>query len=147
MPILNYTTQISVDKTSGEIQRLLVENKAKRMLQDFDDRGALTSISFQLETPHGTMTFMLEGRIERVLEIMKKQPKIPVKYRTWDQAARIAWRIQKDWLAAQLAIVQTGMVELAQLFLPYAQCNDGRVLYEKLSEEKFPNLALPSSAR
>jgi hypothetical protein len=38
-----------------------------------------------------------------------------------EQAARIACRIIPNWEEAQLAIIETGLVDLKQVFLPYAQ--------------------------
>ena len=35
------------------------------------------------------------------------------------QAARVAWRILRDWLEAQLAIVQSRSVTFEQVMLPY----------------------------
>ena len=46
------------------------------------------------------------------------------------QAVRIAWRIVKDSVEAQMALVQTQMVTTAEVFLPYAVMRDGRTLAE-----------------
>jgi hypothetical protein len=53
-----------------------------------------------------------------------------LRYREHDQAERVAWRIVKDWIAAQLAIVETGMTSLDQVMFPYMLDNDGATLYE-----------------
>ncbi|WP_189339127.1 hypothetical protein [Williamsia muralis] len=42
------------------------------------------------------------------------------KYQTPEHALRVAWRITKDWVEAQLAIIETQMVTPAQVF-PRAQ--------------------------
>ena len=44
------------------------------------------------------------------------------------QAVRVAWRIVKDWVEAQMALVETQMVTTAEVFLPYAVMKDGRTL-------------------
>jgi len=36
-----------------------------------------------------------------------------------DQSRRVGWRIIRQWLEAQLAIVETQMVTIEQVFLPY----------------------------
>lgn len=43
MPILNYTTQISSFKTVAEIQQILVKHGAKRIVQDYDENGAISA--------------------------------------------------------------------------------------------------------
>ncbi len=45
-------------------------------------------------------------------------------------AARVAWRIIKDWVAAQLAIVESGMVEIAEVFLPYQLVADDKTVFD-----------------
>ncbi len=43
----------------------------------------------------------------------------------------MAWRIIKDWVEAQTAIIQAGMVTLTQVFLPYLETTPGGpLLYE-----------------
>jgi hypothetical protein len=50
--------------------------------------------------------------------------------RTEDHARNVAWRVVKDWVEAQLAIIETRMVTTAQVFLPYAVTANGQTLYE-----------------
>jgi len=90
----------------------------------------------------------LPANIEAVKRILKKQAltgKIPRRYADdIDQATRTAWRILKDWLLAQSALIETGMATVEQVFLPYAQNASGLTLYEALIEKKFAGLALPA---
>jgi len=62
------------------------------------------------------------------------------------QAVRVAWRILKDWVAAQMAILETEMVKLEQIFLPYVETPDGRTVYERLAESRFLQLPPGSEA-
>jgi hypothetical protein len=39
-----------------------------------------------------------------------------------DQAVRVSWRIIKDWVEAQMALVETQMVTTAQVFCPTRSC-------------------------
>ena len=41
MPILNYTTSISTEKTAGEIQKKLAMAKAQAVLCEYDDDTAI----------------------------------------------------------------------------------------------------------
>ena len=50
-----------------------------------------------------------------------------------DHARRVAWRITKDWVEAQMALLATKSVTLPQLFLPYAVTDDGSTLYERIA--------------
>ena len=55
---------------------------------------------------------------------------------------RTAWRITKDWVEAQMAIVETKMVTLPQVFLPYAVTQNGQTVYEKILENGGDGLKL-----
>ena len=58
------------------------------------------------------------------------------------QAIRTSWRIVKDWVEAQLAIIETRMVKTEQVFLPYAIMRDNKTLYEHV--ESNPRFLLGS---
>ena len=56
------------------------------------------------------------------------------------QAKRIAWRQILRWVEAQLALVETGMVKIQEVFIPYMLMDKGKTLYEKLEETQFKML-------
>lgn len=144
MSLLNYTTQISAEKTVTEIQQMLSAAKAQQILTDYQD-GVLSAISFRITGPFGMMTFRLPANVDKIYRVLVRDRKITPRLRTMEQASRVAWRIIKDWLAAQLALIKAEMVTLEQVFLPYAQNADGATLFDVLAEGKFRGLALPSS--
>lgn len=135
MPILNYTTTISASKTIGEIQELLAANGAKKIMMDYDDHGSPSAITFALNLNGGLVYFALPANYDGMLNAMSRDKKIPRKYCTKDQAIRTAWRVTKDWIAAQCAIVQSGMVEMPEVFLPYAITKSGSTLYLEMKEK------------
>ena len=46
------------------------------------------------------------------------------------QAERVAWRILRDWVMAQMAILETEMVAMDEIMLPYMLDDQGRTAYE-----------------
>lgn len=122
MPILNYTTSMPVANSVAEIQKKLVKASASAILSEYEN-GVLSHISFKVKTQHGDITFRLPANIEGVFSALKRDCK-KVKR---EQAERVAWRIIKDWVEAQLAIIEAGMATLPQVFLPYAQTQNGTV--------------------
>lgn len=138
MAILNYTTKISVDKTTAEIQAKLGKAKAQAVMCEYEN-GIVSHIAFRIDTPHGTMMFRLPANTGGVLRAMKKA-KLPASKCNEEQAARVAWRIVKDWVEAQLAIIEAEMATMAEVFLPYAQTNTGKTVYENLLEKGLPAL-------
>ena len=86
----------------------------------------MTALCFVIDTPIGEQAVRLPANVKAVQDTLQKQ-KVKADYA---QAERIAWRIVKDWVEAQMAILESGMVKLDQIFLPYIMDSDGRTVYE-----------------
>lgn len=130
MAILNYTTSIQAAKTIMEIQINLSKHGATAVLTEYE-AGNIEAISFKVPTQHGTLAFRLPVDPDAVRKVMFKQ-NVPRSYRTRAQAERVAWRIVKDWVAAQMALLETEMVKMEQIFLPYMVTSDGKTLYDSM---------------
>jgi hypothetical protein len=142
MPILNYTTTIAADKTLGEIQTILARHDASSILIEYANRQPV-AVSFLAPTNHGPRGFRLPANVDAVAEVLERQARagqVPKRFANREQAARVAWRIVKDWLEAQMAIIEAGMVTLDEVMLPYLTEPDGRTLYQVMTERR---LALP----
>jgi len=135
--ILNYTTKVSADKTIAEIRRLLVKAKASAILTEYGPEGYPAAISFRILTEFGLLTFRLPADVQKIYQVIVRDLGIPRRMRTREQAARVAWRIIKDWTAAQLALLESGLVDTTQLFLPYVQDASGHTLYENIRTRRF----------
>ncbi len=131
MPILNYTTKISASRTIGEITEILVAHGATKVVSDFEN-GTPSAVSFALVL-NGQMTFFsLPANYKGVLVAMKKDPKVKNSLCTPEQAVKVAWRTIKDWIEAQCAFIDSGLVELPEVFLPYAITKKGTTLYKEI---------------
>ena len=136
MALLNYTTTVPVSRTIGQIQGLLVEAGARSILTNYDTVGRPVGIAFAVETIVGLRQFTLPVAVHRVEAVLKRE-KVPPRYRTPEQAERVGWRILKDWVEAQLAIIRTEMVTLDQVMLPYMHGGDGRTVWELFSDHQL----------
>jgi len=142
--LLNYSTQIAPEKTVSEIQSKLAKAGAFQVLHEYErGSGELIGLSFRIETQFGNLAFELPANIDAVETILKKQ-RVPAR-RSREQATRVAWRILKDWVEAQLALIETGMVSVEQVFLPYCQSANGETLYEAIRSKKFAGLLMEGS--
>ena len=141
MAILNYTTGISASVTLAEIQDLLARAGAQAIMQEYDD-GVVTSLSFRMAVLDRAIFFKLPCNVQGVHKSLKtsKSPNMRPKHRTIEQAARTAWRIVKDWVEAQLAMIEAEQADTIELFLPFAQGGDGRTVYETLKQTEFKML-------
>ena len=133
MGILNYTTQIKSEKTIMEIQQILVKHGATKIVTDYEGTQP-KAVTFCLILNGNVVGFSLPANYSGVLKAMKKDPKIPNRLLTEDQAIRVSWRIIKDWVEAQMALVQAELADVAEVFLPYAITKTGNTLYNEIEK-------------
>lgn len=126
MPIKNYTTKIDVYTSLGEIQGALARNGASKVMIDYN--GAKPeAVTFGIVCPDGrTAGFRLVARVEGVENTFRRQ-KVKADR---EQAERTAWRNVRDWVMAQMAMIESEQAELDELFLQRMLGDGGRTLYE-----------------
>jgi hypothetical protein len=135
MPLLNYTTKIDADKTAGEIAKCLSRHGAQSVLTEYDPKdNFVTAVSFALRLGDRTIGFRLPCDWKPVLQILRDDPKVRRSDVNQPQAVRVAWRIVKDWVEAQMALVETKMATTQEVFLPYAVMKNGRTLAQNVAE-------------
>lgn len=125
MPIKNYTTKIDCYQSIGEIQGVLAKNGARKIMIDYDNTGSPVGIAFAIQTQQQIQAFILPANIDGVMSVFKKQNlKADI-----EQAKRTAWRNVRDWIMAQMAFIESGNVQMDEIFLPYL--SDGKkTLYQ-----------------
>lgn len=139
MAILNYTTTVDSFKTVSEIEHILVKHNAKSIMKNYDGES-ITGLSFLIDTGVQQIPVRLPVKIDECLEVLKKEkknsPRSNIKA-TMEQAERVAWRILKDWVEAQMALLDIQMVRFEEIFLPYIETGNGQTIYERLEEKQF----------
>lgn len=136
MALKNYTTSVPVSQTVSDIHKELAAHGARKVMFDYDEGGRVLAICFAIVTPEGERAVRLPGNADRVRAVLQRQRNDPKRKNrasidaSPEQAERVAWRIVKDWLTAQLAILETEMVDVGQVFLPYYVGRNGQTLYE-----------------
>lgn len=123
MPLLNYTTEVPAARTLGQVQEMLVKAGASAVSATYAD-GSPTGLHFVVPTANGPRSFALPVNSDRVYRVLRGDAKVEKRYRTEAQAERVAWRIVKDWMEAQLAIIATEMVTLEQVMLPFMHTDE-----------------------
>ena len=139
MAILNYTTTVDSFKTVSEIEYILMKHKAKSIMKNYEGES-ITGLSFLIDTGVQQIPVRLPVKVDECLKILKKEkrenPKKQIKD-TREQAERVAWRILKDWVEAQMALLDIEMVRFEEIFLPYIETGNGQTVYERLEEKQF----------
>lgn len=133
MPILNAYTKVEAVKTASEILTLLGKLGAKQASITYGPDQEPIALDFVLGTAHGDdMRFTLPARVGGVhaaLETDWVNGRLEARYATEKHARRVAWRILKDWMEAQVALIQSGMVRAEEVLLPYHVLPGGDVTF------------------
>ena len=132
MPIKNYTTSVPANRSIQEIQDSLVRHGAIGVLLEYErGTGRIAALKFQLDLSGQKMAFLLPVDWKKFQAVLKAQ-----KVSRWndeDYVYRVSWRNVRDLVLAQMALYETQMVELPQVFLPYAITKDGvSTLYDRV---------------
>lgn len=128
---LNYTTSIPVHQTVAECQSILARAGASSASVHFED-GQPAGLSFSLKTPHGPRNFTLPVNVDGMQAVLRKAaaPGGALEalhttrarldhYASREHASSVAWRVVKDWLEANLALVAAQMATIDEVMLPY----------------------------
>ena len=130
--IKNYTTNVAENRTVMEIQELLAGKGARSISVDYDEERRPDAVSFVIVFDNFPIPFRLPCNFKGVHKFLLKNQQRRShgrRIREDDESVlrsrRIAWRIIKDWVAAQIALIEAEQATLAQVFLPYAVMQDG----------------------
>jgi hypothetical protein len=130
--IKNESTTITVDKTVGEIIGLLTRRGTTSVVTLYDE-GKVSGIIFTMKLEYGMRDYKLPVNSEGVLRVLKRGG-APARVQTPDQAARIAWRLAKEWLEVQIALVDAGLARLDEVLMPWALVDETRTMFEAYHE-------------
>ncbi len=128
--IKNYTSNSK--QTFDKIQKVLREHNAKQVLFEYDG-GKVVSLSFALDISGKLVGFKLPVRVEAIKKIFDNEG-----YRyDPEQPYKTAWANIRDWLDAQMALIDTQQVRMEEVFLPYAVNQEGRTYFEVISDTGY----------
>lgn len=125
---------------------MLAKAGARAVMQEYDEDGTVKSLSFSLVFNGNTIGFRLPVNWQAIHTIVNDK-KRNQNWRPWmgtsEHAMNVAWRVIKDWVEAQLALIEANQVTIEQVFLPYAITAEGKTLYEQIASD--PRLLLGHS--
>lgn len=147
------TTTIDVGKTAGEITSELVRAGATSVNTDYAD-GKITGLRWVMKISGQDIVFDMPARIEPVYVVFSQRkghktgrmPNGEIVYKAlMDQSERVAWRQLLRWVQSQLAMIETGMVQAAEVFMPYIVVNaaTNQTLFQRMQETQFKQLEAP----
>lgn len=128
--IKNYTTSIPALKSVGEITSFLASRGVQAVQIEYEPMppGTPGAISFSIDIDGRRWFYRLPCRAEGVLKTLKRD-RVEPRYSTMEHARAVAWRIVRDWVEAQFALIDAGAADLGEVFLPYLLCGPSETIY------------------
>lgn len=144
------TTEVSVDKSKAEIERILARYGAHEFISGWN--GNVAMVGFKMQNRMLRFVLPIPTR-----ESFKRSPtgktRTEIQMRgAWEQTQRQRWRALALAIKAKLEAVECGIATFEQEFLANIMMGNGQTVYEwtmPLIEEsystgKMPTLALPA---
>jgi hypothetical protein len=105
-------------------------------------KGQITAVSFSMLINEKHIPFMLPCRWKAVYDALYKKKTNRYGEHAMQgrelHAKRVAWRQILKWIQAQLALVETNMVKVDEVFMPYMVIGqNGQTLYEKVVNDRY----------
>jgi hypothetical protein len=120
---------VDTKKTISEIMGMLSTHGATNVAMDYAD-GVPVGMTFTVITGYGPRTFSLPIRVNGVLKAMLADHSVPRSLCAEKQASRVAWRIARDWLRSQLALIDAGLAALDEIMMPWMLNDSDTTMYE-----------------
>src|SRR5687767_12839049 len=119
------TTEISSVRTIGEITSLLVRSGARSIRTEYAQGAKPVGLAWSMVIYDRPVYFAMPVKVEPVFKYLRSKKKSYLSaaqvQNLEEQAERVAWRQLLRWVEVQMSLIAIGMVEYAQVFLPYVQ--------------------------
>ena len=133
--IKNYTSKSL--NSINKIQEILAKHKCTRIMFGYNDDGTIKDIQFGMLVDGKEIGYKLPCRVEKVAAVLYGVRYEGLNDTKREQAYRTAWANVRDWVDAQMAMIDTEQAEIAQIFLPYAVRGDGKTYFEVIKENPY----------
>jgi hypothetical protein len=134
----------SLSKNSfNVIQKCLASHGARTMIFDYNLEGQIIGLKFSLDIAGRTMGFKIPAKLENTCRLMYGH--LLCEFGTGvndtkkkEQVYKTTWANIRDWITAQMAMIDTNQVKFEEVFLPYIIIDkNGTTMFEKLEDKKF----------
>ena len=147
MPIKNFYTAVPVDRTVSQIMAILARHGASEIMTAYGDDHQPIGLQWRTSTESGPLAFRLPVNVEAVFQLLTRSGLLKTDAAKREaQARRVAWRNVKDWIDAQMALLEAEQVRVEEIFLPY-MLSGGQTLYEAMLDRGFRALPAAGSDR
>lgn len=132
-PLKNYSARLTT-KPLETIQEQLSYHASSVQFHYRD--GQAIALNFSMQINGHEISFRLPARIREVeIRLYGKDTKLNNIQKK--QAYVTAWANIRDWVSAQIAMIDTGMVKAEEVFLPYLLNASNLTLFESMEKQQF----------
>lgn len=126
------TTNVPVTKTCAEIEVYLVNHGARQVWKEFNQNRDIESLEFVMPIKDKDVYFKLPLRWQAIQKLALQGKTGLRRTREEGQARKVAARLVLRWVQSQFALIDTGMVKMEEVFLPYITAPGGLTYFEQL---------------
>lgn len=144
--LLMETTKISADRSAAEVVAELVAHGARSINTEYDS-GRITGLRWTMRISGRDVLFDMPARVSEVYKLLQRESPGVSKDKLKEKAERVAWRQLLRWVQAQIAMIEVGMAETAEVFMPFIVLNPDspKRLFQAMMESQFKALPVPKS--
>lgn len=140
----NYTSTVPASRSIMNIEKCLVDHGAKQIARTYEG-GVVTGIKFVMDLDGRDVVFSLPAKVDNCKQVFISQRVNEISdagmKRILEQAERTAWRIIRDWIEIQMAMIDLEQIEMAEVFLAYVfNPQTNQTFFEMMKEDKFKAL-------
>jgi len=136
--LLMETTEVEAGRSAAEIVAELVKAGASSINTEYQD-GVIVGLRWVMKVRGVEQLFSMPARVGPVEKLLLSRRKgfigSDVRQKVHEQARRVAWRQLLRWTQAQMAMIQCGMAESAEVFFAYLQSPGGVSIFEVFAEQ------------
>jgi hypothetical protein len=142
------TTEVPAERTAAEISSLLMQAGATQIATDCEG-GWIVGLRWTMRIDGMELMFGMPARVKPLYELFAQRKGWgrpygadgkPTDPQLWLKATRVGWRQLFRWTQAQVAMIDTGMVKVQEVFLPYWRPDGAKSLFEMMENSKFKAL-------
>lgn len=137
------STEVPAAKSQFQLQTFLAKKGARSLELDYDKEGNCSALRFRIFVGEELWPYRLPVRIDQLADRLNKRrsrDRINSMAKDREQAERIAWRQLFMWVQAQFAMIDLGMVQVKEVFLPYTVSPQGQTVFEVFEARGFKML-------
>jgi hypothetical protein len=135
------TTQIPAERTAAEISSCLIQAGATQIATDYEG-GEIKGLRWTMQIHGQDVLFAMPARVDPIFKALndRRQSSYLRQNKAPDdraQAKRVGWRQLLRWVQAQVAMIECGMTEAAEVFFPYIQIpGTNQTLFQRFKDQK-----------